>query len=72
MPQASDELRAEWPGGDYQATQYLADERGFMLTRRWTWVPPTPMDYKDLSEREYSAILYLVHEWDYGGLEGGR
>lgn len=73
MPQATEELRQLWHYNsdtpDYSAEHFLINERGFMLTRRWTWVPPVPMDYGMLDEKEYSAILYLVQEWDYGGLE---
>lgn len=52
--------------GDFNASRYLK-EQGFTLTRGWEWTHPTHKDYNDLSELEYSAIYYMVHEWDYGG-----
>lgn len=65
MPQATDELRAEWPGGDQQAIDHL-EAKGFIPTRDFQWIRP----YKDYvtTSRDESAILYLIDEWDYGGL----
>lgn len=60
MPQASEELRAKFPGSDTEALKVLEGKvtinRGFM---RWvTAYKPT--------EREMDAIQYLCDEWDYG------
>jgi hypothetical protein len=65
MPQASPELRAEWPGGDNEAISYL-EGQGFTLTKQWDWIKPTA-DHA-ISEREGSAIDYLIDEWDFGGV----
>jgi hypothetical protein len=65
MPQASPELRAEWPGGDAEATVYLRIA-GYTMRRDWTWDPPTPTH--EPTPREISAIRYLIDEWDFGGL----
>ena len=69
MPQASSELRAKWPGHDDQAISFLCHEREFVLTQRWTWVPPNFKTWKELDDREQSAINYMCDEWDFGGLE---
>ncbi|MBS7811199.1 hypothetical protein [Roseococcus pinisoli] len=63
MPQADPELRAEWPGGDDEATSYL-EERGYVLLRTWDYVIPP---FHQITDRELSAILYLQDEWDWGG-----
>jgi len=66
MPQAPDCLRAKWPGRDREATEYL-ENQGYILTQEWTWRLPTP--FHKPTKREWSAIDYLVFEWDYAGLE---
>jgi len=60
MPQATSELQAAWPGGDTQALDHLAPNfvtySGFIKQR--------DDDYQ-LTERDLSAINYLIQEWDY-------
>lgn len=68
MPEASPELRAAWPGGDGEAIKYLQD-RGYRLDRRWSWVPPHAGHVP--TERERSAVRYLIDEWDFGGIITG-
>ncbi len=65
MPQASEELRAKFPGGDVEAEQVL-ENGGFVLTRDWCWTPPAGRT--TITVREGEAIDYLGDEWDYGGL----
>lgn len=59
-PQASDELRARWRN-DHHAMNALSPGRftfeGFTIRPR-PGVAPT--------EEEFSAIDYMVSEWDYG------
>lgn len=69
MPQASEELRAEWPGWDAEAIAYL-ESRGYTLERDWTWTHPTIKTHEAMEQREWSALVYLIHEWDFGGLNG--
>lgn len=65
MPQASDELRAEWNGpDDATAIKFLTDA-GYKLTRGWEWLLPVPNH--EPTEKEISAIQFLVDEWDFGG-----
>lgn len=71
MPTASEELRQEWrhyepDGGDTYAIQFLRN-RGFRQTRTWGWTHDDPQHV--LTQKECSAMMYLVHEWDFGGLE---
>ena len=70
MPSATPELRARWwpdddETGTQTATRFL-EERGYRLDRAWMWVTPTP-DHV-ITEDEDSAIVYLITEWDYGGV----
>ncbi len=62
MPQASDELRAAWPGMDTEALEHLA-------ARGWYMQPfgvyRRPKHAHVISLREYSALEYLCDEWDY-------
>lgn len=65
MPQATEEQRAEWNGpSDETATKFLVDA-GYRLTPAWTWTPPVG---HAPTEREWSAIDFLIDEWDFGGL----
>lgn len=66
MPQASPELAAEWPGWDQQAMAHLF-ARGYRLHRDYSWSPPHHPDHV-VTDRDLSAIAYLIDEWDYGGL----
>lgn len=72
MPQASYEQRKAWGGyggiGEDKAEDYLQG-KGWVLTHRWTWVPPTLGH--PTSEQEWGAIQFLIDEWDYGGIDRG-
>lgn len=69
MPQASNELRARWGGfqgvGEDKAEAFLTDH-GFILTDHWSWISPKPE--VEVTEDEWSAMDFLVYEWDYGWL----
>ncbi len=65
MPQTTPERAARWPGMDLQAMGVLLS-RGYVLRRDFHWTPPTP-DH-EVTDREEDAILYLIQEWDFGGL----
>lgn len=69
MPQASQELREEWMAdgiaSDEKAMQYLK-AAGYRLTRQWFWIKPTPAHSP--TDKEWSAICFLVDEWDFGGI----
>lgn len=65
MPQTTDERRARWPDGDSEAIKFLRGQ-GYDLTKRWSWIKPsnhTP------TEREIDAVVYLIEEWDFDGIE---
>lgn len=65
MPNASAELRAEWLGSDEQAIGHLRSA-GYRLTSQWGWLPPSSGGVP--TERDMSAINYLIDEWDFDGL----
>ncbi len=65
MPSTTPERQARWPGMDSEAMEFL-ESQGFKLLRDWTWAPPS-MNHK-LTDREEDALLYLIQEWDFGGL----
>lgn len=66
MPTAPDYLRDEWGTDESQAITYL-EGRGFKLTRDWLW--KMPVNRASLTQKEVSAIDFLIMEWDYGGLD---
>lgn len=65
MPQTTPERAARWPGMDSEAMKFL-EGQGYILDRDWSWRCPTP-DH-EVTDREEDAILYLIQEWDFGGL----
>lgn len=75
MPQASDEDRQqmkEWFGdaiGEAGPIEFLT-EAGYKLTRDWTWEPkPGVKNIGEMTRKEFECLKFLVHEWDFGGLE---
>jgi len=50
---------------DGQAITYL-ESRGFVLGDNWCWFLPKPGHV--LSRRERDAVIYLVEEFDWGGV----
>lgn len=65
MPQASSEQQAEWGIDDGPVIKFL-EAAGYRMTRTFFWVLPTP-DHVP-TEKEYSAIDFLIDEWDFGGI----
>lgn len=61
MPQASEELRAKFPGHDQEA--FAVIEANFH-TNCGGIIYPKAVGYQ-MTERESDAIDYLFHEWDY-------
>jgi len=61
MPQASDELRAKFPGHDQEAFDVIDVN---FSTSRGGIIFPKKLGYK-MTEREGDAIDYLCDEWDY-------
>lgn len=75
MPQASEELRqmmVDFGFGDpvdENAVTAFLESAGYKLDRGWCWIPKQCVStYSDMTTKEYACLLYLVHEWDYGGL----
>lgn len=74
MPQASDELREVMnrmfgdPTSEEGPVRYLT-QAGYSLRRGWTWKPKDGVTgYDGMTQEEYDCLLFLAHEWDYGGL----
>lgn len=44
---------------------------GYKLTKEWLWQPPEGVStYRDMTRSDFECLLFLVHEWDFGGLVG--
>lgn len=72
MPQASDHLRRimrrRFGGLDsYGPEQYLK-RRGWKLHDDWTW-SKRGETIDTMTRIEFEAMMFLIHEWDYGGLK---
>ena len=61
MPQATDELRAKFPGYDQEA--FAVIKANFTISRGGV-IYPKQIGYT-MTARESDAIDYLFHEWDY-------
>lgn len=76
MPQASDELRAEMKRrfgdeiSDAGPTKFL-EQAGYTLNEDWTWSKFGITNLEQMTRDEFECLLFLVHEWDYGGLTNG-
>jgi hypothetical protein len=73
VPQASDELRSEMerrfgdPVSDAGPMKFLEDA-GYVLGRDWQWRKPGISDLKQMTREEFECLMFLAHEWDFGGL----
>lgn len=72
MPSGPPELHKKWceagpyPGdGNLNAQDYLK-RQGYRLRKDWQWDKPT-LDHQP-TEEEWSALDYLVVEWDFGSI----
>ena len=71
LPSGPPELHEFWSNynqeqyADTNAQEYLRSQ-GYHLTDGWEWVRPSPTH--EPTELEYSAIDYLIMEWDWGGI----
>ena len=65
MPSTTPERRARWPGWDAEAIAFL-EAAGYRCTDQWTW--QLPRRGHEPTERELDAIIYLIEEFDWGGL----
>ena len=63
MPQTTPERRARW-GTSEKAIAFLK-RRGYSLRPDWMWEMPTG---HMIASQEQDAILYLIEEWDFGGV----
>ena len=75
MPQASEELRSRMEKrfgdavSDVGPTKFLQDA-GYELTHDWLWEPkPGVTDLAGMTPGEFECLVFLIHEWDFGGLE---
>ena len=74
MPQASDELRAQMkkrfgdPINDTGPMEFLKGA-GYTLTPDWRWKAKAGVQLlRDMTRDEFECLLFLVQEWDFGGL----
>jgi hypothetical protein len=63
MPQASDALRAKFPGSDTEAFEVLEP---FCTIDKGHIRPKSVEHLARFTQREYDAVDYLFEEWDYG------
>ena len=54
---------------DYTTQEYLVN-RGYTLEGDFTWSHPNVKSKNYMTENEWQCMLYLIQEWDYGGLRG--
>lgn len=72
MPTASNEQRnlmEKWFGDAISEWGPMAflESRGYTMTQQWEWKKPTPSH--TISNDEWECISFLIHEWDFGGVE---
>lgn len=75
MPQASDELcqlmKVKFGSIDESGPMGQLLTNGYILTQEWLWQPPEGVrTYRDMTRDDFECLMFLVHEWDFGGLVG--
>ena len=46
------------------------ESAGYRLTPDWHWMPkPGVTDYNGMTRDEFDCLLFLCHEWDFGGFK---
>lgn len=72
MPQADEGLRGRirtrFGSIDTSGPEKYLKDAGYELARSWTWSKSGVTELRDMSRDEFECLLFLVHEWDYGGL----
>lgn len=74
MPQASDALRDKMRDRfgsevDESGPIRFLEGAGYKLNRDWTWTPKDGVaSLGEMTRDEFECLLFLVHEWDFGGL----
>jgi hypothetical protein len=68
MPSTTPERLARWGTSDSAVIKYLED-RGYVLNGDWTW---TLKPWRDPTEEEIDAMIYLMEEWDFGWFREDR
>lgn len=72
MPQADEELRtwarSKFGNIDNHGPEQLLKNAGYTLTAKWYWRLPEGKKYEDMTEDEKKAVVFLIDEWDFGGL----
>lgn len=73
MPSASQEVidymgSYHGPGFSDSTAMGFLEERGFILTESWEWIAPDGKTLETIDQDEWMHVLYLIQEWDFGGL----
>lgn len=73
MPQASAELQNQMIErfGSLDDGPVIAhlEKQGYTLTREGFWKKDGIKEYKDMERFDFECLMFLAHEWDFGGLE---
>lgn len=69
MPQATQELVDYWGGVDDAPVIAHLEASGYVLNPDWTWSPPAGVTLANMPEKDWMAVLFLVQEWDFGGVK---
>ncbi len=67
MPQTTPERCARWYGPSEETAMNYLEDRGFKLTFGWGWQLPYP-EHKP-TKKEADAIIFLIEEWDFDGID---
>lgn len=75
MPQAHEKLRKKiedkFGSIDAQGPQEFLKQAGYELMQGYVWKPKPGVEVVgDMTCDEYMCFVFLITEWDYGGLVG--
>lgn len=74
MPSADPELRdhmiKRFGSIDTHGPEKYLQDAGYKLTEDWFWIPkPGVKNLGEMTRDEFECLLFLCHEWDYGGFK---
>ena len=75
MTSSTPERRERWGIDERKAMDFL-ESAGYRLDADWCWVSPKVTGANDkwthCTDKEADAIIFLIEEWDMGGLKNDQ
>jgi hypothetical protein len=68
-PELQERMRQRFGSIDTEGPIKYLKDAGYKLTDDWLWIPKEGVKtLRDMTQDEFECLLFLCHEWDFGGL----